>query len=217
MTRISGAGHERANRRRWYPPEQEPAMRNANGGSHAPRGTSAGGRRRFCWRARRAEPILLNRRHRGVLPARPVRVCCRECGMPFASISQRRLDAHPGGRGARVSILIVDDSDATNRSLQAFLQSRGYPAVQTVTSGAAALRLLGEGTPAASPGDVEVILLDVGLPDLDGIEVCRRLKAAAPLKDIPVLIITGATDEQILERAFAVGACDFLPKPIRLP
>jgi diguanylate cyclase (GGDEF)-like protein len=116
-----------------------------------------------------------------------------------------------------VSILIVDDSDATNRSLRAFLQSRGYPAVRTVTSGAEALRLLGEGTPAASPGDVEVVLLDVGLPDLDGIEVCRRLKAALPLKDIPVLIITGATDEQTLEHAFAAGACDFLHKPIRLP
>jgi diguanylate cyclase (GGDEF)-like protein len=116
-----------------------------------------------------------------------------------------------------VSILIVDDSQTTNDCLRTFLQRRGYPDVRTVTSGGEALRVLGEGTAAASPGDVEVVLLDVGLPDLDGIEVCRRIKAAPQLKDIPVLVITGAAEEVILERAFAAGACDFLPKPIRLP
>jgi diguanylate cyclase (GGDEF)-like protein len=116
-----------------------------------------------------------------------------------------------------VSILIVDDSDSTNRSLRAFLQSRGYPEVRTVTSGGEALRLLGEGTPAAAPGEVEVILLDVGLPDVDGLEVCRRVKAESALKDIPVLVVTGAADERTLEQAFAAGACDYLHKPVRLP
>src|SRR5207245_1973998 len=127
------------------------------------------------------------------------------------------LGTSTGQREPLVSILIVDDSHTTNQSLRTFLQSRGYPQVQSVTTGGEALHLLGEGTPVAAPGDIEVILLDVGLPDLDGIEVCRRIKAAPPLKDIPVLIITGAADEETLERAFAAGACDFLHKPIRLP
>ena len=66
----------------------------------------------------------------------------------------------------------------------------------------------------AAPG-VEVIIMDVEMPGPDGIETCRRLKAAPRLRDIPVLIVTGNPQDETLEAAFAAGACDFLAKPVQ--
>jgi DNA-binding response OmpR family regulator len=56
----------------------------------------------------------------------------------------------------------------------------------------------------------EVLIVDVGLPDLDGIEVCRRLRERFP--KLPILILTAFPTER--ERALAAGASDFLPKPV---
>jgi DNA-binding response OmpR family regulator len=56
----------------------------------------------------------------------------------------------------------------------------------------------------------EVAIVDVGLPDLDGIELCRRLRARFP--DLPILVLTAYVAER--ERALAAGASDFLPKPV---
>lgn len=63
----------------------------------------------------------------------------------------------------------------------------------------------------------DLILLDVMMPEIDGFEICRRLKAKAKLADVPVIFITSKTDVADEERGFAVGASDFIHKPISAP
>lgn len=113
-----------------------------------------------------------------------------------------------------MALLIVDDSEDTLATLSMLLELRGYDDIHTATSGKQALALLGETQPTELAKSLDVILMDVGMPYMDGIEVCRRLKDIPHLRDIPVLIVTGNADETTLETAFGVGACDYLTKPV---
>jgi diguanylate cyclase (GGDEF)-like protein len=94
-------------------------------------------------------------------------------------------------------------------SLRFLLEVHGYNQIRTAASGREALEYL-----AATNTPVELILTDVNMPGLNGIEVCRHVKATPHLRDIPILVITAVSDEPMLERAFAAGAHDFLPKPV---
>lgn len=111
-------------------------------------------------------------------------------------------------------ILIVDDSRESCRNLKELLELKGYEDVMTFPSGVAVLEYLRPEEVLDSPSSAKVVLLDVDMPGLNGIEVCRRIKEAPHLRDIAVLIITGHADEKVLERAFDAGACDYLTKPV---
>ncbi|MCI0464649.1 MAG: response regulator, partial [Gemmataceae bacterium] len=111
-----------------------------------------------------------------------------------------------------MAVLVVDDCNTTRQSLRTLLESQGYPDVLGAASGEEALGLLGEVGPP-----VDAVLLDVELPGMDGIETCRRIKAAPHNRDLPVLVVTGSAREEVLEAAFAAGATDFLAKPLRVP
>ncbi len=115
-----------------------------------------------------------------------------------------------------MSVLIVDDCPATRQSLRSLLEARGIRDVLGASSGEEALETLNRQGPGEEgrPG-VEVVLMDVEMAGLDGIETCKRIKAAERLRDIPVLIITGNTRESALEAAFEAGACDYLAKPVQ--
>jgi diguanylate cyclase (GGDEF)-like protein len=110
-----------------------------------------------------------------------------------------------------VGVLIVDDSSATRRSLQLLLEGRGYDPVTTAASGEEALAMLETGPP------VDLILMDMEMPGMGGLEACRRVKAAERLRDVPILVVTAGTAERALELAFEAGACDFLTKPAHPP
>jgi two-component system NtrC family sensor kinase len=109
---------------------------------------------------------------------------------------------------AEQSILVVDDTPA-NLSLIAGLLNDQYR-VRAATSGAKALELA-----AANPPDL--ILLDIMMPEMDGIEVCRRLKAMEATRDTPVIFLTAKSEEEEGERGFTAGAVDFVRKPINPP
>ena len=103
------------------------------------------------------------------------------------------------------AILVVEDDDAIAAGLVRVLDSQGYSA-RRVGGGLAALE--------AATADVGLVLLDLGLPDVDGIEVCRRLRAAHP--ELAILILT-ARDEQLdIVAGLDAGADDYLVKPFRL-
>ncbi len=103
-------------------------------------------------------------------------------------------------------ILLVDDQPENLRTLQAVLEPLGYPLV-TSSSGHGALRLLLE-------QDFGMILLDVRMPGLDGLETAELIKQRARTKDIPIVFLTAARDEvSDIARGYGVGAVDYVLKP----
>jgi putative two-component system response regulator len=102
-------------------------------------------------------------------------------------------------------ILAVDDTPASLRLLTDILKTEGYE-VRSAISGELALH-------AASSEPPELILLDIRMPEMDGFEVCRRLKARPETRDVPVVFVSAVseTDEKVL--GFKVGAMDFVTKP----
>ena len=112
-----------------------------------------------------------------------------------------------------MAVLIVDDQQDVRESLKYLLEAQGYADVRLAASGQQALDFLISGsTPDGVPADV--VLTDVVMPGLSGIEVCRQIKSNPLLHDIPVLVMTGRSDEALLQQAFAAGAHDFIPKPV---
>ncbi len=103
-------------------------------------------------------------------------------------------------------ILVVDDDAAVASSLDRALRLEGYQ-VEIAADGTSALRAL-----AVSPPDT--VILDLGLPDLDGVEVCRRLRAAGD--DTPVLMLTARDAVHDRVAGLDAGADDYLVKPFAL-
>jgi two-component system, cell cycle sensor histidine kinase and response regulator CckA len=106
------------------------------------------------------------------------------------------------------SILIVDDLPDNLRLLRDALQGESYK-VRSCTTGAMALR----GAKAANP---DVILLDIKLPDYDGYEVCRQLKADEKTAHIPVIFLSALTNTLDKVQGFAVGGADYITKPFQI-
>jgi CheY-like chemotaxis protein len=102
-------------------------------------------------------------------------------------------------------ILLVDDLPQNLRLLRAILEPRGYELAEA-SSGAEALSVL-------AGGDVDLVLLDIVMPGLDGYEVCRRIRADPATAFLPVVMIT-ASGEQEKRRALEAGADDFVTKPL---
>lgn len=98
-------------------------------------------------------------------------------------------------------ILIVEDDDRVAEALDAFLSRSGYATVRA-EDGSQALGLLGS--------DTEVVLLDLGLPDVDGVDLCRRIRAQS---GVPVIIATARTDVHERIRGLRAGADDYIVKP----
>ncbi len=103
------------------------------------------------------------------------------------------------------SILIVDDSP-DNLSLMAGLLLNHYT-VKTAIAGAQVMKI-------AVTEQPDVILLDIMMPDLDGYEVCRRLKADSLTSQIPVIFLTSKTDSESEQLGMTVGAVDYITRPV---
>jgi len=103
------------------------------------------------------------------------------------------------------TILIVDDAPANIQIVNSILKDT-YK-IRIATSGAKALELANVTPPP------DLILLDVMMPEMDGYEVCTRLKSEALTRDIPVIFLTGQTEIEDETKGFAVGAVDYIHKP----
>ena len=103
-------------------------------------------------------------------------------------------------------ILVVDDAEANVRLLEAKLSAEYYD-VLTAPDGPSALVMAAEQAP-------DIILLDVMMPGMDGLEVCRRLKADAATRHIPVVLVTALDGRRDRLSGLEAGADDFLTKPI---
>lgn len=107
------------------------------------------------------------------------------------------------------SILVVDDNPENIDMLGAAL-SQDYQ-IKVALNGRKALEI------ARSEAPPDIILLDIMMPEMDGYEVCRRLKAHPETKDIPVIFITAKSDESDETRGLEIGAVDYITKPFSLP
>jgi DNA-binding response OmpR family regulator len=103
-------------------------------------------------------------------------------------------------------LLLVEDDPAISRPLVRALEREGF-AVDHVDTGAAALS-------KALDEEVDLVVLDLTLPDLDGLEVCRRLREDRPL--LPVVMLTARSEEVDLIVGFDAGADDYVTKPFRV-
>lgn len=99
-------------------------------------------------------------------------------------------------------ILLVDDEAAIQRAVGPLLRSRGYE-VDVAGTGGEALRIFADRPPA-------LIVLDLGLPDLEGTEVCRRIRAASP---VPIIVLSARGAEADKVNALDLGADDYVTKP----
>jgi signal transduction histidine kinase len=107
----------------------------------------------------------------------------------------------------KADILIVDDTIPNLELLSKMLTGEGYK-VRAVPSGAMALT-------AAQSAPPDLVLLDIAMPDLDGYEVCLRLKDDDRTRNIPILFISALDDEMDKVRAFEVGGVDYIIKPFQ--
>lgn len=107
----------------------------------------------------------------------------------------------------QANILIVDDTPANLHVLTDMLRNAGYRARPT-PSGLLALR-------AAQTEAPDLVLLDIRMPEMDGYEVCRRLKQIETLKDVPVIFLSALTDASVKVEAFKVGGVDYVTKPFQ--
>jgi two-component system, sensor histidine kinase and response regulator len=104
-------------------------------------------------------------------------------------------------------ILIVDDIPKNIQVVATNLQNAGYD-ISFAQDGQKALSLCEEES-------FDLILLDIMMPDMDGIEVCRRLKQHEKFQDIPVIFLTAKTDSDCITKAFEAGGVDYITKPFK--
>lgn len=115
-----------------------------------------------------------------------------------------------GRSTVRGTILVVEDNPMLLQGLERALSSSGYQ-VETAASGEAALEMLER--PDVDP---DLLLLDVMMPGMSGFDVLRTLRADPAQHDVPVVMITAATDRSVREAAHDDGATDLLIKPFHL-
>ncbi len=105
-----------------------------------------------------------------------------------------------------MNILVVDDDQAVRDSLRRALVLEGYE-VDLAANGTEALRILGHRAPDA-------VILDLQMPDIDGLEVCRRLRSLGDMTPVLMLTARGAVDDRV--EGLDAGADDYMPKPFDL-
>jgi diguanylate cyclase (GGDEF)-like protein len=113
-----------------------------------------------------------------------------------------------------MSILIVDDQAINTRLLETMLQRAGYKDVISASSGDMALQVLCSGRDAKA-ADIELVLLDIMMPGMSGIDVVKVIRRHAQFARLPVIMATALDEEASLDAAFAAGATDYLTKPFR--
>jgi type IV pilus assembly protein PilB len=127
-------------------------------------------------------------------------VACPTCGTPTAT----EVDDRPAGLPV---VLVVDDDDSVRRALQAMLT--GDYEVVLAGTGSEALASL-------HATHIDVVVMDKGLPDMDGYDVTREIRARPTVRDVPVMIITGHDDPAVEMAGLRAGADDWIAKPIDL-
>jgi CheY-like chemotaxis protein len=108
-------------------------------------------------------------------------------------------------RALRARVLVVDDDPEIVTFLATLLELEGIES-QVATSAAAALEKLEHALP-------NLVLLDIAMPDRDGLDLCRELKQDPRTRDVPVFVVSARPGKDVVDRAYAAGAEEFIRKP----
>jgi DNA-binding response OmpR family regulator len=108
---------------------------------------------------------------------------------------------------AKKKILVVEDEESLLKLESILLTSKGYE-VRGVSNGQAALDAIAEESP-------DLVLLDIMLPEMDGFEVCRRIKSDPGTKEIPIIMLTAKKSREDMARGEKVGADWYITKPFK--
>lgn len=111
-----------------------------------------------------------------------------------------------------MNILLVDDSAAQRLLLMSMLKACGYVDIQEADSAARAFEILHMEQPMPV-SDVDLILMDLNMPEMDGLKAIQRIKGLESLHDIPIIVITASSENTDLQASFDAGAMDYLTKP----
>jgi two-component system phosphate regulon response regulator PhoB len=111
------------------------------------------------------------------------------------------ITADPGD----IDILVVDDEKDVVEVVSHFLEEEGYT-VHTAYDGEEALEM--------ASGDVDLIVLDIMLPGVDGYEVCKKLRSRVETEDIPIVFLSAKTEEEDQIEGLMLGGDDYLTKPV---
>jgi len=107
--------------------------------------------------------------------------------------------------GSPSKVLVVDDDPEIVTFLSTLLELEGIES-SVATSAAAALEQLQQGAP-------DLVLLDIAMPDRDGIDLCKELKSDPRTAEVPVFVVSARPGKDVVERALAAGAEEFIRKP----
>jgi diguanylate cyclase (GGDEF)-like protein len=111
------------------------------------------------------------------------------------------------------NILIIDDDRFSRVLLEDILKSEGYNLIFAVDSAQTAVHLLGLDGSNPKPLEMDLILLDIMMPQIDGIQMCSMINGTEKYQDVPIIMVTGMNEEATLKKAFGAGAIDYITKP----
>lgn len=106
-----------------------------------------------------------------------------------------------------IHILVVDDNQENLKVVSNYLKEKKYK-IALALGGKSALKIL-----ASTP--IDLVLLDIMMPEMDGFEVCREIKALDSLKDIPIIFLTARSETEDIVKGFELGGVDYVTKPFR--
>jgi sigma-B regulation protein RsbU (phosphoserine phosphatase) len=112
-------------------------------------------------------------------------------------------------------ILVVDDDQDTREIFELLLAQNGYLNVVTAGSAPKAFSFLALDSTLDAPAPVDLIFLDVIMPNLDGIQACARIRTDARYQSVPIVMTTALDDVETIDRALSCGATDYLTKPLK--
>lgn len=113
-----------------------------------------------------------------------------------------------------MSILIVDDNPVNIFVIKKILKQAGYQDLVSLNSAQELFEYIHFGKDSSRHNEIDLILLDIMMPEIDGLEVCRRLQKEEKFKDIPIIFVTALEDANKLAEALDIGAMDYITKPI---
>src|SRR5215467_11373527 len=116
--------------------------------------------------------------------------------------------AKPESAASTKKILLVDDSSTSRMTARMLLAERGSYVLTSACDGV-------EGVEKAIAERPDLILMDIEMPRMNGLEACKILKQSEVTRSIPVILLTMRGEESSVQRGYAVGCSDFLTKPVK--